>query len=154
MTIVRRFLVVQGLLLWQGGFFFYALVVVPTGTEVLGAFAQGRVTRHVTETMNAIAVAALSILAWDQWRNPESSRFRKARWALWTAMVIGLAALFVLHRQIVSHVDFAGAGRIHDYPAFYQRHRFYLCVAAAQWVAGLAYVAVMLRAWSFRPASP
>jgi hypothetical protein len=35
-----------------------------------------------------------------------------------------------------------------DYHEFYQWHRAYLYVASAQWVAGLAYVAVMLRAWA------
>ena len=36
MTAVRRFLVFQTLLLWQGGFLFYTAVVVTIGTQVLG----------------------------------------------------------------------------------------------------------------------
>ena len=69
MSLVRRFLVIQALLLWQGGFLFYAAVVVPTGTEVLGSFEQGRVTRHVTNSMNVIGAVTLIILAWDQLAN-------------------------------------------------------------------------------------
>ena len=53
MTILRRFFVLQSLMLWQGGFLFYAAVVVPIGTDVLGgSFEQGRITRFVTEQMN------------------------------------------------------------------------------------------------------
>ena len=49
MTPLRRFLVVQALLLWQGGFLFYAAFVVPAGTEVLGsAAAQGAITVRAT----------------------------------------------------------------------------------------------------------
>ena len=47
-------------MLWQGGFLFYAAVVVPTGTEVLGSFEQGRVTRHVTDWLNGIGAVTLS----------------------------------------------------------------------------------------------
>ena len=37
---LRRFLVVQALMLWQGGFLFYTSAVVPTGTNLLGAAGQ------------------------------------------------------------------------------------------------------------------
>ena len=48
MVVVRRFVVVQALLLWQGGFLFYAAIVVPVGTDELGsAFAQGKITARV-----------------------------------------------------------------------------------------------------------
>ena len=147
MITARRFLVVQALLLWQGGFLFYAAVVVPTGSEVLGPFQQGRVTRHVTDTMNLIGIAALLVLAWDQIR---SADFLRWRWTLWGILAVGLVCLFGLHPRIEQHVDFAADGKITDYPAFYRWHRVYLCVATAQWIAGLAYVAVTLRAWSIK----
>jgi hypothetical protein len=143
MSTLRRFLVFQALLLWQGGFLFYAAFVVPTGTDVLGTFEQGRVTRHVTDSMNVIGVVALAILAWDQC----FSGFRRLRWSLWVAMAGTVAALAWLHVLIESFVDFSLAGKIRDYPTFYSWHRAYLYVAAAQWVFGLAYVAVLIRDW-------
>ena len=140
MSLVRRFLVIQALLLWQGGFLFYAAVVVPTGTELLGSFEQGRVTRHVTNSMNLIGAVTLIILAWDQFATGDSNRSRRARWVLWAVMAIGLVALVILHPRIESYVNFGPGGHVSDYPAFYVWHRVYLYVATTQWVAGLIYV--------------
>ena len=138
---------IQTLLFWQGGFLFYAAVVVPIGTDVHGSFGQGMVTRHVTNWMNVSGVVAVVICAWDQRANRETRRLRTARWALWAIMTGGLVALALLHPQVEGYVDFAG-GRIDEYQVFYQWHRVYLYVASAQWVAGVAYVIVMLRAWA------
>lgn len=145
MQLLRRFLVVQALMLWQGGFLFYAAVVVPTGTDVLGSFEQGRVTRHVTDWMNVIGAITLAILAWDQLCSPPP---RRTRWAIWTILAVGLAMLALLHPRIESYVDFSATGGISDYPAFYFWHRVYLYVASAQWFVGLTYVAILLRSWS------
>ncbi|HJZ89380.1 MAG TPA: hypothetical protein VKE40_00815 [Gemmataceae bacterium] len=144
MQTFRRFLVLQALMIWQGGFFFYAAVVVPTGTRVLGSWWQAQVTRHVTDRMNVIGAVALIILGWDQL---SAGGLRRARWALWGVMAGGLVALAILHPAIEGHVEFGVEGRVVDYPAFYLLHRIYLYVATVQWVAALTYVAVTLRAW-------
>jgi hypothetical protein len=143
MSTVRRFLVIQALLFWQGGFLFYAAVVVPVGTHVHGSFGQGMVTRHVTDWMNAIGAVAVAILAWDQWANGDPRGHRFARWGLWLVLAGGLAALAVIHPWIEPYID-----STMEYRTFYLWHRVYLYVASAQWVAGLAYVVVMLRAWA------
>src|SRR5947208_6620899 len=100
MQLLRRFLVVQALMLWQGGFLFYAAVVVPTGTDVLGSFEQGRVTRHVTDVMNLIGAVTAVVLAWDQLANPEPRWCRRARWAVWAVLTGGLVTLAFLHPMI------------------------------------------------------
>ena len=41
MSTFRRFLVIQALILWQGGFLFYAAVVVPTGSKVFSSSDRG-----------------------------------------------------------------------------------------------------------------
>ena len=151
MALFRRFLVVQALLLWQGGFLFYAAVVVPIGTDTLGAFAQGRVTRQATDALNVIGVAAVLVLAWDQLANAELGRLRYARWVFWGLLAVGLAALTVVHGMIDRHVELAADGRVTDYPAFYFWHRVYLCVSTAQWIAGLGYTVVLLKAWGATP---
>ena len=150
MQLLRRFLVIQALLLWQGGFLFYAAVVIPVGTDVLGSWAQGTVTRHVTDRMNFIGAAALLILAWDQFANAVPS-CRKCRWTLWFVMALSLVALALLHPAIAAYVDGSGSESARDYRTFYFWHRVYLYVATAQWVAGLGYVAATLRAWTARP---
>jgi hypothetical protein len=143
MSTVRRFLVIQTLLFWQGGFLFYAAVVVPVGTQVHGSFGQGMVTRHVTDWMNAIGAVAVAILAWDQWANGDPRGHRVTRWGLWLVLAGGLAVLAVIHSRIEPYTD-----STMEYRTFYYWHRVYLYVASAQWVAGLAYVVVMLRAWA------
>jgi len=145
MSTLRRFLVIQALLFWQGGFLFYAAVVVPVGTQVHGSFGQGMVTRHVTDWMNAIGAAAVAILAWDQWASGDPRGYRVARWGLWLVLAGGLAALAAIHPRIEPFID-----STMDYGTFYSWHRVYLYVASAQWVASLAYVVVMLRAWARR----
>jgi hypothetical protein len=151
MQLFRRFLVVQALMSWQGGFLFYAAVVVPTGTDVLGSFEQGRVTRHVTDVMNAIGAVTLLVLAWDQWANAEPGWCRRARWAVWAVLAAGLVALAVVHPVVERLVDFGAEGRVHDYRAFYFWHRVYLYVSTAQWVGAIGYIALMLRAWGAKP---
>ena len=143
MSTLRRFLVIQALMLWQGGFLFYAAVVVPTGTEVFNSFGQGIVTRHVTDWLNGIGAVAVAVLAWDQWANGDSRRQARVRWGLWAVLAGSLAGLALVHRRLEPYVDSTMEVR-----EFYAWHRVYLIAAAAQWVAGLAYVAVMLRAWA------
>jgi hypothetical protein len=146
MSLFRRFLVIQALLFWQGGFLFYAAVVIPVGSAVLGSWAQGTVTRHVTHWMNLIGAVALVILAWDQWADT-SERSRRLRWGLWAVMGAGLVALAVLHPTLAAYVDGAAENGT-SYADFYLTHRVYLYIASIQWVASLGYVVAMLRAWS------
>jgi hypothetical protein len=105
MSTLRRFLVIQALLLWQGGFLFYAAVVVPVGTDVIGSFGQGMVTRHVTDWMNAIGAVAVALLAWDQWADGGAPGYRRARWGLWAVLVGSLLGLALVHLRIEPYVD-------------------------------------------------
>src|SRR3954451_24425626 len=98
-TPLRRFLVVQALMFWQGGFLFYAAVVVPVGTDVLGgAAAQGVITARVTGWLNLIGLACLGLLAWDTatTRDPAGRRVA-ARWWLWIGSAALLYLLWFLH---------------------------------------------------------
>ena len=133
-------------MLWQGGFLFYAAVVIPTGTEVFSSFGQGIVTRHVTDWLNGIGTIAIVILAWDQWANGDPRGYWRARWALWSVLLGTLAGLVLMHLRLAPYVD-----STMDHREFYNWHRAYLIAAAAQWVTGLAYVAVMVRSWMAKP---
>ena len=60
MTILRRFLVLIALFFWQGGFTFYAAVVVPVGQQVLHShLRQGFVTQQVTNYLNLLPGAKI-----------------------------------------------------------------------------------------------
>jgi hypothetical protein len=140
----RRFLALQALLAWQGGFFFYAAVVVPIGTDILGsAAAQGTITQQVTNWLNRIGVVALAVLAWDVAVTPP---YRRRRWATWAGMAALLAVLFFLHTVLDANFD--PARRSSPDPATFNIvHGAYLWVSSAQWLLGLAFAWFTVAAW-------
>jgi hypothetical protein len=148
MTTLRRFLVLQALVLWQGGFLFYAAVVVPVGTAFLGsAAAQGAITARVTDVMNVIGSVALLLLAWElnHGRDPDRTR-DLIRWVCWTVAFLTHALLFYLHWWLDGLMD---PGRTHavNRPLFYHVHRVYLITITVQWLACLILAWFMLRGW-------
>src|SRR5690348_2646523 len=106
MVVLLRFLVVMALCFWQGGFLFYAAIVVPIGTRVLGSILrQGFITRHVTHDLNIAAAAALVLLMWEWVWTADPARWRRhARLFLW-ALITGIqVALFILHADLDSRM--------------------------------------------------
>lgn len=146
---VRRFLVVQVLMLWQGGFLFYTAVVVPTGTEVLGsAAAQGAITARVTDALNLLGVVGIAIVAWDLAVTRDPSRRRTAaRWCCWAAAMVCQYLLLVFHPILISLMD-PGRMYVTIREPFYPLHRLYLWASTVQWLAGVLLVWWTLRAWS------
>ncbi len=53
--------------IWWGGLSFYALFVVPIGTEIVGGFEQGLITQRVTNWLNAIGVIVTLGFGVDVW---------------------------------------------------------------------------------------
>ncbi len=148
MMVIRRFLVIQSLMLWQGGFLFYATFVVPTGTKVLGgAFEQGRITRFVAETLNWVGLAAVAVFVWELIQAPPRSRsLRRWLWASWLVMAVGLAALFLIRPHLLELVDFEDS-TFPDRRLFHFWHRIYLWISTSQWAAGLVFVIALLCSW-------
>lgn len=146
--VLRRFLVLQALLVWQGGFLFYAAVVVPTGTDVLGSSAaQGVITARVTDVMNLIALPALVLLALDQslTRDPNDRR-TAVRWWTWAIAAACQGLLFFFHELLDSFMD-PDRTRIVIGPPFRPVHRMYLWTITVQWADCLVAVWLMLEAW-------
>jgi hypothetical protein len=139
---LRRFLVLQVLLVWQGGFLFYAAVVVPTGTRLLGAAGQGVITARVTDALNAIGAVGLAALAMDLrlTRDPHRHRVLR-RWAAWAAALLCHGLLVYFHVRLDALM--ADPGR----PEFYALHRLYLLASATQWAACVLLTWWTLRAW-------
>jgi hypothetical protein len=150
--------VLAALMFWQGGFVFYAGVVVPTGTEVLGSAAeQARITRQVTWYLNVSGAVALVLFAWDA----AATRVRRdvywGRWLAWLVMAAALGVLVVLHPRLDS-LFLADEVKVVNRPAFRFWHRTYLWVSTAQWVAAVLFAMLTLAAWraedrSFSPPS-
>jgi hypothetical protein len=146
MKLFRRFLVLQALMLWQGGFLFYASFVVPIGTDILGsAGEQGRITREVTNSINFVGCIALLIFAWDWFitRKYGAAHFRLVCWLTMSLMMIGM---LYLHPQMDALLDEA-MDSILNRKQFRPLHRTYLWFTTIQWAAGVAYTILMLMAW-------
>src|SRR5947199_10070290 len=145
MVLLRRFLVVAALMFWQGGFTFYAAVVVPLGQEMFGK-RQGFLTREVTDYLNLSGAIALLLLAGDIALVPDWSRRRWLRWGAWAVMTAALAALIWLRPQLDQYLDLE-ATRILDRPSFRFTHRWYLWISTVQWGAAIVYILLTLLAW-------
>ena len=144
MTTFRRFLVVQSLLAWQGGFFFYAVVVVPVGTRVLeSASLQGAITQSVSNWLNVFGGIALAVLAWDQLATRSHQR---GRWATWVVMALTLLLVASLHHTLDALFD-AESATTTNRATFKFWHGVYLWTMAAQWLAALVSVWLSLMAW-------
>jgi hypothetical protein len=147
MVAVRRFVVLAALFFWQGGFTFYAAVVVPVGQVQLGDRRQGFITRKVTHYLNLSGAIALAPLAWDVLASRDPARWRRrARAALWLGLLLTLLALYWEHGWL-DELLIAKGGIVTDPELFHPRHRIYLWTSTVQWAVALAYLALSLRAW-------
>ena len=145
--LLRRFLVFAVLMFWQGGFVFYAGVVVPVAMSVLRPpSAQSFVTMAVTRYLNFAGIAALALLALDVFLTRDLSARRSIRWTLWGIMAAALAVLFWLHPRLAALMDPAEQ-IILDKEALYPIHRYYLLVSTGQWLCATIFIFLMLRSW-------
>jgi hypothetical protein len=147
MILFRRFLVITALLFWQGGFLFYAAVVVPVAQEELGShLRQGFVTRRVTNRLNLSGAIALAIVALEL-ATADRKRWRRlARAILWLGMAAALALLVWLHIHLDSMLD-PDQRLILDREHFYTNHRVYLWISTVQWAFGVVFLWLTLAAW-------
>ncbi len=149
MRCLRRILLLLALMLWQGGFMFYAGVVVPIGSQVLGSdLAQGFITKEVTGAMHWFGLAALLIWAWEIWAEP---RHRVPRQGVWLLLLILLLAQFALRASMNQLLD-SEAFRVIDRSQFYTLHQTYLILTTLQWAAALLLLGWTVRTWT--PQSP
>ena len=126
---LRRFLLLLAFAVWQGGFVFYAGVVVPTGTEVVGHFLQGLVTQRVTNALNVFGLLAHAAYLWELLATPGRKR---VRWALWAASLILLGGLSAIHTVMDSLIGPVGVEG-----DFRRWHIAYLWLSTGQWVIAL-----------------
>jgi hypothetical protein len=146
MTIVRRFLVLAILLFWQGGFVFYAAVVVPINREELGPRSKATViTNRVTYFFNLLGAGAMAPLLWDVSTPDPSARRRWVRFGLWVVLLATLLGQVFLYREMNAALPDILSGV--EPPRFRVEHGAYIGISAAQVAASLCYLALMLLSW-------
>lgn len=126
MRSVNRFILTLFLAFWLGGLTFYALVVVPVGTRLLGSDQQGLITQQVTNYLNTAGVVTGLLLV--------VHAINTRHWALLACFGVFAAAqagLLFMHVRL----DRMLSG---DVTGFYDVHRVYLLITAIQWLAGMA----------------
>ena len=127
LTPFRRFLLLVTFAVWQGGFVFYAAVVVPTGTELHGHFGQGLVTQRVTNWLNFFGLLCHVAYFWELRAREKASRWK---WVLWGASLVLLNGLAFLHLKMDGMID-PGAGVADGFRGW---HVAYLWLTTGQWV--------------------
>lgn len=116
--------------LWWGGLSFYALVVVPIGTEVIGSVEQGFITQKVTIWHNWLSIVFVLCLAIEAY-----TRKIRILWVVVALLTMIDLALFFSHANLTSQMDFTHQ----SVPSgFYAQHAIYLWITAAEWVLGMA----------------
>lgn len=119
-----------------GGFFFYASVVVPIGTQVLGSTTQGFVTRHVTDVLNWATLATVVLIALEATTGGYPQGRRRFLLGCVVAIVVSLGCLFWLHELLEGEMLEHEFG-VDNASRFYSLHRVYLWVSTLQWIASL-----------------
>lgn len=115
---------------WWGGLCFYAIVVVPIGTNLIGSVEQGFITQRVTQWHNGLSGLFLVCLL------IEASRRRiRALWAIAVVLAIIDIALVVWHARLTGMMDF----KQQEVPgSFYAQHATYLWITGFEWLVGMA----------------
>ena len=115
---------------WWGGLSFYAIVVIPIGTELIGSVEQGFISQKVTQWHNWLSLLFVMFLAIDA-----HVRRRGTLWIIVALLVFINIMLVVWHSILSSQMDFEQK----TVPSgFYAQHAVYLWFTAAQWIVGMA----------------
>lgn len=115
--------------LWWGGLCFYAVVVVPIGTELIGSVEQGFITQQVTLWHNGLTGIVVLCLFIEAGR-----RSYRVLWAAGGILAIVLVCQIAWHFHLTATMDF----QHQTVPeGFYAEHAIYLWMTAIEWTIGL-----------------
>ena len=132
--------------LWMGGFTFFTSVSLRVAHKLLSESKEfGYVTQVVTDRLNLIGLITLVLLLTQlatHWQ-VLARRLRSLLSFTWLILAITLVYLFNLHNAIDAVIDFEQRV-VTDADAFEPLHVRYKQVAAAQWLAAVVHLTVML----------
>jgi hypothetical protein len=139
MNSMRRQVTTLLIALWLGSFTFYAAVVVPIGSEVLGKMNQGLVTQRVAVWINVFSLVLSVVLLADLERRGGVVRLMAA-----CSFAMATVSLVVLHRVLSGYLS--GQDLTLGTPSeFYRCHQAYLIVSTVQWVIALVMAYHLMR---------
>ena len=145
----QRYLFLLAFAWWMGGLTFYALVVIPTASHVLGNHRDvGFITQQVTYWLNLTGIVALLLSLWNIASVLPMAR-RRMRFLLvgtWFVMAATHAALFISHSWLSAILDI-DHHRIIDSDLFEFRHGVYETFVTIQWIAALLQMWLFLQLW-------
>jgi hypothetical protein len=145
----QRYLFLLTFAWWMGGLTFYALIVIPTATHVLGNHRDvGFITQQVTRWLNVSGIIALLVALWNiaSVRPLASRRMRHLLLGTWLVMAAAHAGLFISHSWLSKILD-ADHHHILDLNLFEFRHGVYETFVTIQWLAALLLAWLLLRFW-------
>src|SRR5262245_18033846 len=127
----RRFIVLIALMFWQGGFTFYAAVVVPIRQEVV-TFGQPFIKRRVAPWINVAGAGTRLILVVDMFGVSRPAPWtQRLRWLTWVGMAVALSVLVWLYPHIDRYLNLNDPYTL-DREALLPWHRAYLWVSTIQ----------------------
>ena len=156
MLIFHRVLLIATFAMWFGGFGFYASIVVPIGTDILGAaIEQGVITQQVTVWINilsGVALIAMAIESATRWNLTNTS----TRWLMLgiNLSIAGCLTVLIYLHPIMDGMFDSSELLIRDGKQFYRLHQAYLWTSTLQWLLGWAWLAVLISSWTWQPTTP
>ena len=87
--------------MWWGGLSFYAIVVVPIGTEQIGSVGQGFITQEVTQWHNVFSMLFVLCLAIEAF-----NRKTRSVWIVVALLATITIALLIAHSMLSQQMDF------------------------------------------------
>jgi hypothetical protein len=114
--------------IWWGGLSFYATVVVPIGSDLIGSLQQGIITQRVTQWHNAISCLFTTMLLVEAFR-----RRCRALLVCGVILVVIDLGLIAWHHRLTSLLSQNEA--ISE--SFYDQHAVYLWMTTIEWSVGL-----------------
>ena len=142
---IQQYASVVAIVLWLGGFTFYATLVVPSGELVVGRVPQGYVTQRVTDGLNVIGCVLLLFMLVDLMlhRKYLSPWAMRARCLGLVVFGVGLVMLFELHNHMDALMDRTTLAKP-DRVVFKPMHQRYQMIFTFMWMATVLELAMML----------
>ena len=142
---LQQYIAVAAIVVWLGGFSFYAVHVLRVGGHIVGHLEQGYVTQKVTDTLNIIATVMLICVAVDIAVHLRyiAKPVLAIRGLGFVVMLASLCLLFVIHNQLDALLDLE-TFRKPKYGEFHPHHQNYQMTMTFFWCGCVAELAFML----------